>query len=183
MRKIINSTFITLDGAVENPHMWPSLSGASDESYAIEMQLLEACDVVLMGRRTYDVFAPVWSARSGDAYSDRINAMQKVVVSRTLANPTWQNTSVISSDVAGAIGRLKQQSGMSIVQYGIGQVTNLMLENGLVDEFRLWIHPLILGRNGPDVPHFRQSPPTQLRLTGSRPLANGVVLMTYAAHE
>jgi len=85
MRQLINSTFITLDGVIENPHLWPPLkAGTSGEGDRIQTDLLEACDIVLMGRRTYDSFAPAWSARSGDPYSDRINTMRKVVVSRSL---------------------------------------------------------------------------------------------------
>jgi dihydrofolate reductase len=93
MRQLINSTFITLDGVIENPHLWPPLkAGTSGEGDRIQTDLLEACDIVLMGRRTYDSFAPAWSARSGDPYSDRINTMRKVVVSRSLTDPEWANT-------------------------------------------------------------------------------------------
>ena len=78
MRRLINSTYITLDGVVEGPHLWPPLKGGgSDEGDAIQTELLEACDIVLMGRRTYDVFAPVWSSRRGDACSDRINTTRR----------------------------------------------------------------------------------------------------------
>jgi hypothetical protein len=72
MRQLINSTYITLDGVVESPHLWPSLrGGTSDEHDTIQTELLESCDIVLMGRRTYEGFAPVWSSRSGDPLSNR----------------------------------------------------------------------------------------------------------------
>src|SRR5690606_24427873 len=88
MRQLINSMYITLDGVVESPHLWPPLkAGTAGEGDKIQTDLLETCDIVLMGRRTYDVFAPAWSARSGDPYSDRINTMRKVVVSTTLTDP------------------------------------------------------------------------------------------------
>lgn len=75
MRKIINSTYITLDGAVEDPHLWPSLGDAgSEESFGIQMDLLNACDTILMGRRTYEIFASAWPTRSGDAMSDCIRS-------------------------------------------------------------------------------------------------------------
>ena len=85
MRNIINSTYVTLDGVIEGPHMWPSLGRPSDERAGqIQTDLLLSCDALLMGRRTYDGFAPIWPTRSGDPYSDHINAMPKHVVSTTL---------------------------------------------------------------------------------------------------
>ena len=132
MRKIINSTYLSLDGVVEAPHLWPSHGGQSDERAGrIQTDLLLSCDAVLMGRHTYDGFAPVWPTRSGDPYSDRINAMRKYVVSTTLRDPDWNNTEVIDGDVAAAIARLKEEPGQDIVQYGYGEVTRLMLEHGL----------------------------------------------------
>ena len=108
MPQLINSTYITLDGVIEDPHLWPALKGGtSDELGTIQTDLLQTCDIVLMGRRTYDVFAPAWSSRSGDPYSDRINAMRKVVVSTTLTDPEWTNTEVISSDVVDRVRDLK----------------------------------------------------------------------------
>src|SRR5262245_3797834 len=104
MRKIVNSTYLSLDGLVEGPHLWPQLKAPSDErANDIQTELLLKSDIVLMGRRTYDVFAAVWPTRSGDPASDRINSMRKVVVSSTLADPEWANTTVISGDVAGQL--------------------------------------------------------------------------------
>ncbi len=180
MRKIINSTYITLDGAVEDPHLWPSLGvEGAEESFDIQAELLNHCDAVLMGRRTYEGFVSVWPTRSGDVYSDRINAMEKFVVSSTLRNPTWNNTTVIARDLVAEVTRLKQQPGKDIVQYGIGQVSFMLLDHGLLDELRLWVHPLILGNKGPQVPHFRDCLPTQLNLVASRTLSKGIVLLRY----
>ena len=149
MRKIINSTYITLDGVVEGPHLWPSLGRPGDERAGqIQTDLLLSCDALLMGRHTYDGFAPVWPTRSGDPYSDHINAMPKYVVSTTLKDPEWTNTRVIDGDVAGEVTRLKEAPGKDIVQYGFGAVSRLLLEHGLLDELRLWVHPLIVG-SGP----------------------------------
>jgi dihydrofolate reductase len=180
MRKIINSTYITLDGAVEHPHHWPSL-GKSAEAVSFEIQndLLQACDAVLMGRRTYEVFAPVWATRSGDSYSDRINAMRKYVASRTLRDPEWNNTTVIADDLVGQLQRLKQEPGKDIVQYGLGSVSFAMLEHGLIDEIRLWVHPLILGRSGPQVPHFLDCVPARLILFDTRTLPNGIAILRF----
>ena len=104
MAKIINSTYITLDGVVEGPHLWPSLNRPGDErSVQIQTDLLLSCDALLMGRRTYDGFAPVWPTRSGDPYSDHINTMPKYVVSTTLTDPDWANTQVIDGDVVARV--------------------------------------------------------------------------------
>src|SRR5579859_347 len=143
--RIINSTYITLDGAVENPHLWPSLGDEGAEvSFKIQNELLQACDAVLMGRKTYESFAAVWPTRS-DGYSDRINAMRKYVVSSTLKDPSWTNTSVIATDVANEIAGIKRQTKGDIVQYGLGDVSFSLMQRGLIDELRLWFHPLILG--------------------------------------
>ena len=181
MRQLINSTYITLDGVIEGPHLWPSLKGGtSDEGDTIQMGLLETCDIVLMGRRTYDVFAPAWSSRSGDPYSDRINTMRKVVVSTTLTDPEWTNTEVIASDVVDRVRDLKAQNGGHIVQYGFGDVSRLLLEHGLFDQFQLWIHPQLVGPS--DVSDLLSRPGTAatLDLVDSRVLSNGIILATYA---
>jgi dihydrofolate reductase len=86
VRKIINSTYITIDAAVEDPHLWPAAGDSRGRSDAIQTELSEACDAVLMGRRTYESFAVVWPTRSGDRSSDRVNTMPKYVVSTTLPN-------------------------------------------------------------------------------------------------
>jgi dihydrofolate reductase len=180
MRKIINSTYISLDGVVEQPHLWPTIDRPSDErGWEIQTDLLLACDAVLMGRRTYEGFAPVWQTRSGDPYSDRINTMPKYVVSTTLTEPDWANTTVISSDVAERIRELKNEPGKDIVQYGFGAVSTLLMKNGLLDELRLWIHPLFVGTGSTDDLLFPQGPPTQLELVDSTILKSSMVILTY----
>lgn len=178
---LINSTYVTLDGAVENPHLWPSLGrGPSDEGDTIQTDLLQTCDVVLMGRRTYDVFAPAWGSRSGDPYSDRINTMRKVVVSTTLTEPEWDNTEVIGGDVVAGVRALMDQGGGHIVQYGFGDVSRLLLAAGLFDEFQLWIHPQLVGPSDVDDLLYRPGIAATFDLVGSRALSNGIILATYA---
>ena len=150
MRAIINSTYVTLDGVIQNPQEWPSLGGFSDAGNRIQTQLLERCDAVLIGRRTYDGFAPDWSARSGDPFSDRMNALPKYVVSTTLTDPKWQNTTVIDHNPIDAIRDLKQQPGADIVQYGFGRLWHELMAAGLLDELRLWMHPFFVGTGTAD---------------------------------
>jgi dihydrofolate reductase len=180
MRKIINSTYISLDGVVEQPHEWPTIERPTDErGDQIQTRLLMACDAVLMGRRTYDGFAPVWQGRSGDPFSDRINAMPKYVVSTTLTDPDWANTTVISSNVAERIRGLKEEPGLDIVQYGFGAVSTLLMEHGLLDELRLWFHPLFVGKGSADDVLFLKGPPTQFILTDSTILNSGMAILSY----
>ena len=180
MRQLINSTYITLDGVVEGPHLWPSLkAGTSGEGDRIQTDLLETCDIVLMGRRTYDVFTPAWSSRSGDPYSDRINTMRKVVVSTTLTDPQWANTEVIAGDVVARVRDLKSEDGGHIVQYGFGDVSRLLLEHGLFDELQLWIHPQLVGPSDAGDLLYRPDTTATFELVDSRILSNGIILATY----
>jgi dihydrofolate reductase len=179
MRRIVNSTFISLDGVIENPQDWPASEVVDDRAYTIQRDLLFACDAVLMGRRTYDGFAPVWPTRSGDEYSDRINSMAKYVVSSTLTDPEWSNTTVISGDPVAEIRRLKAAPGMDIVQYGFGRLSRTLLEHGLLDELRLWVHPFFVGRGGPEDLLYRDGPTTTFTLVDTTRLDSGIVILTY----
>jgi dihydrofolate reductase len=180
MRRIINSTYISLDGVVEQPHMWPTIERPSDErGDQIQSDLLMACDAVLMGRRTYEGFAPAWQARSGDPFSDRMNTMPKYVVSTTLKDPEWANSTVISDDVAGRIRALKSEPGQDIVQYGFGAVSALLMEHGLLDELRLWIHPLFVAEGTTDDLLFPNARPTHFELVDSTILKGGMAILSY----
>lgn len=178
MRSIINSTYITLDGVIQDPQDWPSLGSLTDDGEQVQSALLEQCDAVLMGRRTYDGFAPVWSARAGDPFSDRMNALPKYVVSTTLTDPTWTNTTVIGSDPVGAVRELKQQPGADIVQYGFGSVSHALLAAGLIDELRLWVHPFFTGTEG--LMHHPGSS-GRFRIVDATTLGSGIVILTYRA--
>jgi dihydrofolate reductase len=181
MRQLINSTYLTLDGVVEGPHLWPALNGGtSAEHDAIQADLLETCDLVLMGRRTYEVFAPAWSSRSGDRLSDRINTMRKVVVSTTLTDPEWTNSEVIAGDVVDRVRDLKDEDGGHIIQYGFGDVSRLLLEHGLFDDLRLWIHPQFVGPSDASDLLYRPGTAATFDLVGTRVLSNGIVVATYA---
>ena len=184
MAMIINSTYITLDGVVEGPHLWPSLNRPGDErSVQIQTDLLLSCDALLMGRHTYDGFAPVWPTRSGDPYSDHINTMPKYVVSTTLTDPDWANTQVIDSDVVARVRALKEEYDKDIVQYGFGSVSRLLLEHGLLDELRLWVHPLILGSGSPSDLLFGATPAVGFELTDATTLSDGIVVLSYRAGQ
>ena len=179
MRRIINSTYITLDGVIESPQDWPSLGSFSDQGNQIQSDLLEQCDAVLMGRHTYDGFAPVWSAREGDPASDRMNAITKYVVSTTLTDPDWNNTTVIDHDPVETIRGLTQQPGSDIVQYGFGRLAHELMTAGLLDELRLWVHPFFLGTGTADDLLYRAGSSGRFELTDSARLDSGIVILTY----
>ena len=180
MRRIINSTYISLDGVIQDPQDWPG-NGIEPDGTGLKVQtdLLFACDAVLMGGRTYPGFAAAWMARSGDPFSDRINSMTKYVVSSTLRDPEWNNTSVISGDVVAEIRRLKEQPGQDIVQYGFGQLSYALIEHSLLNELRLWVHPLFVGQATHADLLFRPSATAQLELAGTLALNTGIVILTY----
>jgi dihydrofolate reductase len=180
MRRIINSTYISLDGVIENPQDWPSGRHEDDgRGGRIQTELLLGCDAVLMGRRTYEGFAPVWASRSGDPYSDHINAMEKWVVSTTLTAPEWHNTTVIATNVADELRARKSQPGGNIVQYGVGPVTRVLLDNGLLDEIRFWVHPFFVGAGGAGDLLFRDGMTAQFELADVTTLASGIAVLTY----
>ncbi|HSU98300.1 MAG TPA: dihydrofolate reductase family protein [Gemmatimonadaceae bacterium] len=180
MRRIINSTYVSVDGVIQNPQDWPSTPGDEETSFKIQNDLLSACDAVLMGRHTYESFSSVWAGKSGGPYTDRINSMTKYVVSSTLPAATWENTTIIRSDAINEIKRLKEQPGGDIVEYGFGSLSYALMERGLLDELRLWVHPFFVGASSPDDLLSRKCPTTQLDLAGVQTLKSGVVILTYS---
>lgn len=179
MRKIINSTYISLDGVIENVSDWPSVDGDDDTGTLIQTELLLACDTVLLGRHTYESFASVWQGNTGDPYTDQMNRMAKYVVSSTLDAPDWNNTTVINGDVIAEVEKLKAQPGKDIVQYGFGPLAHTLMEHGLLDEIRLWIHPFFFGNAGPQDLLFQKGPLTKFNLVDTKTLKSGIVILSY----
>ncbi|MDG4810509.1 dihydrofolate reductase family protein [Micromonospora sp. WMMD1120] len=146
MRKLVNSTYITLDGVIENP-MWTA-PYFDAEAMALAGEQTDAADAMLMGRATYDGMSLAWPQQdesdpnTGAAY---FNNVKKYVASTTLTNPTWKNTEVLQGDLVEAVTALKAQEGKNIIQYGFGSVTAQLIRAGLVDEVRFWIHPVLEG--------------------------------------
>lgn len=179
MRPIVNSTYVTLDGVIKDPQGWPSLGSSGDAGARMQWELLERSDAVLMGRHTYDGFAAVWSARSGDPFSDRMNALPKYVVSTTLTDPEWHNTTVIDRDPIPAIRDLVQQPGGGIVQYGFGRLAHALMAAGLLTELRLWVHPFFVGTGSTDDLLHRAGSTGRLTLADTTTLDSGIVVLTY----
>lgn len=180
MRRIVNSTYISLDGVIADPQDWPALPNKDDGTGdRIQTDLILDCDAVVMGRGTYEAFASVWEGRSGDPYTDQINAITKYVVSTTLTDPSWANTVVIDSDPVDEIERLKNLPGKTIAQYGFGSLSHAMVQRGLIDELRLWVHPFFVGSGGPDGLLYRDVPQAMFDFAGAQELTSGIVVLTY----
>ena len=183
MRELVNSTYLTLDGVVDRPETWPATGGFGPEGNAIQGDLLLACSAVLMGRHTYDSFADVWPNMPGDALVDKMNAMPKYVASSTLTDPAWNNTHVLKGDLVAEVEQLKEESGGDIVQYGFGQVSHALMAAGLLDRLRLWVHPFVIGRGGPQGLLYRDAPVTEFELVDVSRLESGIVILDYRLRD
>ena len=137
--------------------------------------LLFMPDALLLGQKTYELFAQVWSTRQGKD-ADRMNGMPKYVASRTLREPLQWNATLIKGDVAEEIAKLRQEPGKSLLQYGVGELTHTMLKHGLVDEFRILVYPFAFGE-GPRI--FEHMGVNTLKLVETKTFSSGVVLLSY----
>jgi dihydrofolate reductase len=174
MRKIIESTLVSLDGVFEDPHIWATeYFDQEAEKYALE--LLLSSDAMLMGRKTYEFFAAAFPHQKGD-YGRRINEMRKYVFSNSLRQADWTNSSIVAGDVAAEAAKLKQHDGKDLVVYGHGLFAQTLLEHDLLDELKFWIHPLFVGR-GKSL--FREGNKIKMNLAATKTLATGVVVLTY----
>jgi dihydrofolate reductase len=176
MRKIIVEAEISLDGIMNSPDLWGQVfKYHSDDVKAYLNDLLFAPDALLMGRMTYEAFAEIWPSREGKD-ADRINRMPKYIASRTLQEPLAWNATLIKGDPAEEIGKLKQEPGQELLQYGVGELTHTMLRHGLVDELRLLVFPFTLGE-GQRI--FENMDLNTLELLDTRTFSSGVVALHY----
>jgi dihydrofolate reductase len=183
VRKLIVTEFVSLDGVMEAPGGEPGYAHSgwvgelfNDElgAYKLEEQL--AADVLLLGRRTYESFYGAWPAREGPM-ADKINEMEKAVVSNTLTASPWTNTTILAGDLHAAIAELKAGSGGSILVPGSRTLAQWLLTNGLLDELHLQVFPLILGSGQR---FFPESPTKRtFTLVGSVAFPGGIQAHTY----
>lgn len=177
MRKLVESTFVSLDGVVESPERWAMPFFGSENKNAALSNLAEF-DAFLLGRVTYEKFAATWSQISGDPYFDRINGMRKFVASTTLAHTTW-NATLIDGDVAKGVAALKQQPGKNIIKYGTSQLDQTLIGHRLIDEFQFSIFPTVVG-SGRRLFQGIDASSLALKLTATKTFENGVVVLTYS---
>jgi dihydrofolate reductase len=179
-RKLVESTFITLDGVIGNPQDW---SGPywDDEHHSYARDILFSADELLLGRRTYEGFADAWSARPSEPFTDRINALPKHVATRTLTEtPKW-NASVLGGDLAESVAELKRRPGANIVKYGTGELDRTLIEQGLIDELHLWVFPVIAGSGERLLDGIVDV--THLKLLRATPFASGIVVHVYGPQD
>jgi dihydrofolate reductase len=177
MRQLINSTYVTLDGLIGDMEKW-HFGYSDDASERVASELLAGADTLLLGRHTYDAFAGAWPTRTGEM-ADTFNAMKKYVASTTLEKAEWNNTDIISTDLAETVARIKQEPGGHIVTYGFGPVAETLLQHGLLDELWLWIHPVLVGQIGTSETLFRDGNAATMTLLNTRVLDSGVVILSY----
>lgn len=214
MRKLIVTTFITLDGVVQGPggeeedreggfdHGGWTGQFWNDEPWRYKAEELAQTGVLLLGRKTYDIFAASWPTLSNadiadmmkdgggdaesldrvaaddDAFADRMNTLPKYVASTTLTNLEWNNSTLLSGDVARAVADLKNEPGKDIVVHGSGGLTQTLMQHNLINEYRLMVFPIVVG-GGKRL--FRDGgPPATLQLTDSKTFTTGVAVYTYA---
>jgi dihydrofolate reductase len=186
MGRIVVTEFISLDGVMEDP------GGAEDFKYGgwtfeIErgeegdkFKLDEAldADALLLGRKTYEGFAAAWPSRDGE-FADKFNNMPKYVVSSTLKDPEWTNSTVLDGDLAEEVAKLRQDVDGDIVVHGSAQLVQALVDHGLVDELRLMVFPVVLGA-GKRL-FGETSDKRRLRLSDSKTVGDGVQILTYEA--
>jgi dihydrofolate reductase len=174
MRKLIESTLVSLDGVIGSPDRW---SPFDEQSRQLAKEELDNYDALVLGRVTYDFFRANWGSLTGDPYIDQINAMPKYVASRSLTETTW-NASLLGSDIVGQIERLKAQPGKDLIKYGTSRLDDTLLRARLIDELRLWVMPVVVG-TGQRLFDDIDTSSLKLTLTDVRKLANSSVILTY----
>ncbi|MFG3439415.1 dihydrofolate reductase family protein [Nonomuraea sp. NPDC047897] len=185
MRKLIESTFVSLDGIIDDtrpstasraePQHWGHPYWDEDHS-AYSEKLLGSADAMLMGRVTYEGFAQAWSGQTGPT-ADHMNGLPKYVASRTLTEATW-NATVLRGDVAEEVAKLKEQPGAHILKWGTGELDRTLVEHGLVDEFHFWYFPVVVGA-GKHLFEGAGFDTTHLKLADVNRFESGIVVHVY----
>ena len=184
MRKLSVSTLVTLDGVIQDPGGFGETKQGgwanpyfSPDAQQNALEHLRASDYFLIGRVTYELLHKTWGNIKGGDYLDRMNEIPKLVASKTLTGPLDWNATVIRGDVAADIARLKQESGGGIEVYGSATLVQTLMGHGLIDEYRIAVHPIVLGGGTQLFPQGGVS--ATLQLVGAHTLDSGVVSLTY----
>jgi len=178
MGKIIVSENITLDGVVQDYRGWFGGFRGKDYDEWAKVETGEAfrAGALLLGRRSDEWFGTRWASRTGE-WADRLNTMPKYVVSATLQDPVWTNSTVLKGDVVAEVSALKRKLDGDIVVYASRQLVRTLLDHDLVDELRLTVHPVVLGAGERLFGETSDKKP--LRLTSARVLGDGLAYLTY----
>jgi dihydrofolate reductase len=177
MRKIVVSEFVSLDGVMEDPR-W-TFQFPSDDRDKFKFDELAASDALLLGRVTYEGFAAAWPnmlEQTGE-YGAWMNGYPKYVVSTTLQEAGWNNSTIINENVEEEVSNLKRQPGKDILVFGSGQLVNTLMEHDLVDEYRLMVFPVVVG--GGKRLFENASDEKALKLIETKTFASGAVVLSY----
>ncbi len=180
MGKIVAWEFVTLDGVMEAPDTWQLSTGLfNEEMLKAAWEFLSGADALLLGRVTYELFAQAWPAMTDeDGFAERMNGLPKLVASTTLREPlSWSGSTLIEGDVVEGLRRLKRESERRIAVLGSAHLLNALTRHNLIDEYEIWVHPLVVG-SGKRL--FAEGTETSvLELVETRAFATGVVALTY----
>jgi dihydrofolate reductase len=184
MGKIVISENVTLDGVIQDPAGdegfrlggWVGLIGAREDVAKVALDEALGAEAFLLGRRSYEWLAARWPSRSGEL-ADRLNSLPKYVVSSTLEDPDWNNSTVLNGDVVDEVSKLKQELNGEIVIAGSFQLLRTLMEHDLVDELRLKIFPVVLGAGERLFGETSDKKP--LRLVDIQTLGDGIAYLTY----
>ena len=186
MGKIVVTEFVSLDGVIEAPgggedykHAgWTFEVDRGEEGDKFKLDELLEAEAQLLGRVTYDGFAAAWPAmEDGAGFAEKMNSMPKYVLSSTLREASWDNTTILSGELPDEVARLHREIDGVILVAGSAQLVQGLLEHGLVDELRLMVFPVLLGEGKRLFGQVSEKKP--LRLTGSKTLGDGIALLTY----
>jgi len=173
MRKLVVSTLVSLDGVIQDPGGFGETEQGgwaspyfNEEAVQDSYERLMDSDYFLCGRITYELLSKAWGRIKEGLYLERMNAIPKLVASRTLKEPLEWNATLIKGDVAQEIARLKQEPGGNIEMYGSAALMQTLMQHALIDEYLIWVHPLILGRGKRLFPEKGQS--VRLKLTNTK---------------
>jgi dihydrofolate reductase len=170
---------VTLDGFMSGPNgeldwhfpLW------SEEMSRYACDQLRMMDTILVGRITYETMAAYWPSAPGDAFADMMNSYPKIVFSKTLQQAPWKNSRIIHKNVEGEILKLKQQKGQDMIIYGSGNLLSTLTTMGLIDEYRIWIHPVAIGVGHPLFTDIKAK--LGLRLVNAKLFDSGVIVLYY----
>jgi dihydrofolate reductase len=184
MARIVVTEFVSLDGVVEDPGGsesfkyggWSFEFDRGPEGNQFKVDETMGSTALLLGRVTYEGFAEAWPSRDGE-FADRFNSMPKYVVSSTLSDPEWTNSTVLGGDPVEAVAKLRQEADGDIVVHGSAQLAQTLIANDLVDELRLMVFPVVLGTGMKLFGDTRDL--KKLRLTSSQVVGDGVAILVY----
>jgi dihydrofolate reductase len=181
MRKLLISEMVTLDGFFAGPNGeidWHNVD-AEFNDFAIDQ--LDHVDTLLFGRVTYELMASYWptseALKNDSIVAGKMNSLSKVVFSRTLAHAAWNNTRLVKGSLAEEITRLKQQPGLDLVIFGSGSLVSQLTRLGLIDEYRLFVNPVILGRGRSMFAGIEER--VHFKLINTKPMRSGNVILFY----